>query len=89
LQCLHRATVIGETTAGAANMSLPYALNDWWAVAVSSGRPINPITKTNWEGVGVKPDVPVSADAALEEARRHAAHDLSAAGAAAAQRPSR
>ncbi len=29
---------------------------------------INPITGTNWEGVGVKPDVAVPADEALAKA---------------------
>jgi len=37
---------------------------------VPTGRAINPITKTNWEGVGVKPDVAVEADSALEGAYR-------------------
>ncbi|HKY29342.1 MAG TPA: hypothetical protein VJM12_15485, partial [Pyrinomonadaceae bacterium] len=32
-------------------------------------RAINPITKTNWEGTGVKPDVEVPADQALLTAR--------------------
>jgi hypothetical protein len=31
---------------------------------------INPITKTNWEGVGVVPDVKVTAADALETAKR-------------------
>lgn len=35
---------------------------------VPSGRAINPITKTNWEGTGVKPDVEVKADDALKTA---------------------
>jgi hypothetical protein len=43
---------------------------------VPVGRPINPITKTDWDGVGVKPDVAVSADAALDEARRRALGDI-------------
>jgi hypothetical protein len=48
-------------------------------------------TLASWtlRDVGVKPDVAVSADAALAEARRRALEDLSAAGAAAARRPSR
>ncbi len=32
------------------------------------GRAVNPITHTNWEGVGVHPDVPVAADQALDTA---------------------
>jgi hypothetical protein len=36
---------------------------------VPTGRAINPISKTNWEGTGVKPDVDVSADQALLVAR--------------------
>jgi C-terminal processing protease CtpA/Prc len=45
---------------------------------IPNGRPINPITKTDWEGVGVKPDVVVPADKALETA-----HQLARAGLAA------
>jgi len=36
---------------------------------VPTGRAINPITKTNWEGVGVEPDVETPADKALDQAR--------------------
>ena len=35
---------------------------------VPAGRAINPVTKTNWEGTGVKPDVAVAADEALDKA---------------------
>jgi tetratricopeptide (TPR) repeat protein len=38
------------------------------AVFIPTGRAINPITKTNWEGVGVKPDIEVPADDALDKA---------------------
>ena len=36
------------------------------------GRPINAITKTDWEGIGVEPDVNVSSDEALKTAHRMA-----------------
>jgi hypothetical protein len=68
LQALKRATIVGETTGGGAHpggvVTLPHGL----AVFVPTGRAINPITKTNWEGTGVRPDVAVSADTALEKA---------------------
>lgn len=37
-------------------------------VGVPFARAINPITKTNWEGTGVKPDVAVLAGEALHTA---------------------
>ena len=46
-------------------------------VRVPFARSINPITKTNWEGTGVVPDIAVSADAALDEAHRRALDDIS------------
>ena len=39
-----------------------------FAAFVPTGRAINPITHTDWEGVGVKPDVAISADAAPDAA---------------------
>jgi hypothetical protein len=36
---------------------------------IPTGRAISPITKTNWEGTGVTPDVSVPADQALLVAR--------------------
>ena len=40
------------------------------------GRAINPITGTNWEGIGVVPDVYAPADEALETAHRLALERL-------------
>jgi hypothetical protein len=37
-------------------------------MAVPHSRPINPITRTNWEGVGVEPDLEVPAADALATA---------------------
>lgn len=76
LQCLTRAKVIGETTGGGAHPSEGYDIDDWFHIAIPFGRPINPITKTNWEGVGVVPDIPVPASDALEEGRRRATEDI-------------
>ncbi len=35
---------------------------------IPTGQSINPLTKTNWENVGVEPDVSVPAEKALSEA---------------------
>jgi len=76
LQSLRRATLIGETTGGGANSGAPHSLDDWFTIVVPSARPINPVTKTNWEGIGVRPDVPTKGTEALDEALRRAALDL-------------
>jgi hypothetical protein len=47
-----------------------------FVVNMPSGRGVNPITGTNWEGVGVKPDVPVAAAAALSKAQALAVEQL-------------
>jgi C-terminal processing protease CtpA/Prc len=76
LKNLKRATIVGETTGGGANPGGPVPIDDHFLVFIPTGRAINPITKTNWEGVGVTPDVPVSAEKALEMARELAVKKL-------------
>jgi len=68
LKNLKRATVIGETTGGGAHPGGPRRINDHFFVNVPSGRAINPVTKTDWEGKGVEPDVKVPAEQALKTA---------------------
>jgi hypothetical protein len=68
LKVLKRATIVGDTTGGGANPGGPRPINDHFAVWVPSGRAINPVTKGNWEGTGVIPDVPVGEGIALETA---------------------
>ncbi len=68
LQALGRATIVGETTGGGAHPGGCAPLVAWFGMCVPTGRSINPITGTNWEGTGVVPDVAVAADAALETA---------------------
>ncbi len=66
LQALNRATVIGEVSAGGANPASTWVVYEDLRISIPFGRAINPITGTNWEGVGVKPDIEVPADKALE-----------------------
>ena len=66
---LKRATIIGETTAGGANQGVNKRLLPNFSVFVPLGRAISPITKTNWEGVGVTPDISVCAKDAFTTAQ--------------------
>jgi hypothetical protein len=68
LKHLKRATIVGETTGGGAHLVAPQRINDHFSIGVPMGRPINAVTKTDWEGTGVEPDVKVSADDALKTA---------------------
>lgn len=70
LQAAGRATVIGETTGGGANPSIAMDLGPWFTVIMPIGEARHPVTGTNWEGVGVQPDVAVPVEKALEEALR-------------------
>lgn len=65
LQERHRAEVVGETTAGAANAGRPYPVNDRFSVTVPNGRVKSAIGGGNWEGAGVTPDVKTTAPEAF------------------------
>jgi hypothetical protein len=69
LQAARRATIVGETSAGAANPGGMFPIADGFNIFISTGTPINAVTGTNWESVGVKPDVAVRADHALVRAQ--------------------
>lgn len=69
LQNLRRATLIGETTGGGANPGGVFKLGEHLSMFIPTGRAINPVTKTNWEGVGVKPEVAIASDLALLKAQ--------------------
>jgi hypothetical protein len=68
MQTQKRATLVGETTGGGANPGGGFPINDKLQVFIPMGRAINPITETNWEGVGVVPEVKTTADEALDKA---------------------
>lgn len=69
LKNLKRATIIGETTGGGAHPGGGFRITEHFGMFVPTGRAISPITKTNWEGTGVTPDISVPADQALLVAR--------------------
>lgn len=79
LKALGRATIVGESTGGGAHPGGTRPITRDFAVWVPSGRAINPITKTNWEGTGVQPDVPVEARLARETAHLDALRKLRSA----------
>lgn len=86
MQALKRATVIGEPTWGGAHPVHPYRLGDHFLASIPNGRTISPITHTDWEGVGVIPDIAATPDKALATAedllqrRLHETAALAAAG---------
>ena len=65
---LKRATLIGETTGGGAHPGSFVRLSEHFGAFIPSGRAISPITKTNWEGTGVEPDIKVPKEQALKTA---------------------
>lgn len=69
LQALGRAMIIGETTGGGAHPCEVIALDDQFEVTIPVARSRNAVTGTNWEQVGVVPDIACPADRALEVAR--------------------
>jgi len=66
MKALNRATLIGEVTMGGANPGRSHQLNDFFEIFIPDGQSINPINGSNWEGIGVIPDLIVSADEALD-----------------------
>ncbi len=68
LKHLKRATIVGEVTGGGANPGGNVALTEHFNMFLPVGKAINPITKTNWEGVGVQPDTLTSSKMALNKA---------------------
>jgi hypothetical protein len=76
LKNLKRAILIGDTTGGGANPGGTRRADDHFVVWVPFGKVTNPITKTNWEGTGVTPDITVPATSALHEAQITALKNL-------------
>lgn len=67
-----RATLIGETTAGANHFGGFEPIGGGLAVFLPVGRTIDPATGKDWEGTGIVPDVAVAPTLALQEALKRA-----------------
>jgi hypothetical protein len=76
LKHLKRATLIGENTGGGANPAPVYRLTDYFGSQIPIAKAVNPITKTNWEGTGITPDVSVPAEQALKTAHIAAVREI-------------
>lgn len=76
LKNLKRGTIIGETTGGGAHPGGRQIITDLFLCFIPNGRAINPITETNWEGVGVSPDIKVPQQDALLKAQEKALDSL-------------
>lgn len=68
MQTRKRATIVGEVTRGGAHPVAPFRLSSHFIVVLPVAESISPLTHTNWEGVGVRPDVAVPAGQALDVA---------------------
>jgi len=76
IKTLKRGTIIGETTGGGAHPVSGQRIDDHFMIVVPSARSVSPISKTNWEGTGVEPDIKVPADEALDVAKKTAAEQI-------------
>jgi hypothetical protein len=70
LQAIRRATLVGETTRGAATPGGYRPLAHGFVAFIPMQIVANAVTGSNWEGVGVSPDIKVPAEEALVRAHR-------------------
>lgn len=76
VQQFRLGTLIGATTVGAANNNTFFPIAPGFMLSVSYGRPVHPLSGTNWEGAGVSPDVAVDPETALDTAAAQALETL-------------
>jgi C-terminal processing protease CtpA/Prc len=76
LKNTHRATIVGERTGGHAHTATgEIGLGYGFSAMIPNAQPKSPITHTNWEGVGVEPDVVTNPNDALLSAYKMALKD--------------
>ncbi|UWZ84736.1 S41 family peptidase [Occallatibacter riparius] len=76
LKMLHRATLVGETTAGATDVGIFHHIDDHFGIGLRESKVPNPYSSPDWAVHGVDPDIRVAADQALETVQRLASTNL-------------
>jgi len=71
--------LIGAGTGGGANNNDQMPVAPGFVLSVSAGRPVHAVSGTNWEGVGIKPNVETTPSKALDVALQRALTKLAAA----------
>jgi hypothetical protein len=70
LKMLKRATIVGENTAGSAELGVFHRIDDQFGMGIPETPIANPYGKPDWELIGVAPDVKVPAATALATAEK-------------------
>ena len=86
IQAFKRGVIIGSVTGGGANPTGGVPIGHQFVASIPNASAVNAVTGTNWEGVGVKPDVAVAPENALNEAHKLALQRLQADATDAGQR---
>lgn len=72
----NRATVVGDTTGGGAHPTDFFDIGMGFVANIPFARSYHEVTMTDWEGTGVRPDVPVNSEYALYKAQTLIYKDL-------------
>ncbi len=70
MQKAGRAVVVGQQTRGGAHFAKIFQVDSHFAVMIPVGNTTSPLTGSNWEGVGITPDVAAASDVAVRTAHR-------------------
>ncbi len=76
MKMLKRATIVGETTGGAAHSGVWHRIDDHFGMGIPETKAINPFSTGDWAEIGVEPDVRVKAADALVTAEKLAQDKL-------------
>lgn len=80
LQQFKRATIIGEQTNGEGNPGMRFIINDKLYMMIPTAVNVNAVTGTNWDRVGITPDIKTTATDAYAKAIVEVCQVLSKAG---------